>query len=217
MLSIGILLIVSAVAMGQQHSGPVVRSSGYTTLGSPTGFGNVVYPGTGHAPTIHSTPPVGARPYRQRSSGPVIYVPYAVGGYQYYAPQGDSGVQMVYPDQQPSAPTVVINQNFIPQTASPVVRDYMPDSTGGIQVYPPRPVQAQTEANSAPEIPSFLIAFKDHTIYAAVGYWVECDTLHYITAGNTHNQVSLDLVDRELSNRLNGERGVNFLLPPTRR
>ena len=47
------------------------------------------------------------------------------------------------------------------------------------------------------------MAFKDHTIYTAVAYWVDGDTLHYFTSGNTHNQVSLSLVDRELTERLN--------------
>ena len=64
------------------------------------------------------------------------------------------------------------------------------------------------------ENPTYLIAFTDHTIYAAVAYWLEGNTLHYVTNQNTHNQVSLDLVDRELSNRLNRERSVDFRLPP---
>ena len=69
------------------------------------------------------------------------------------------------------------------------------------------------EATSAPEPEHYLIAFKDHTIYAAVAYWVEGDTLHYFTAGNTHNQVSLSLVDTSLTERLNRESGVTVRLP----
>ena len=63
---------------------------------------------------------------------------------------------------------------------------------------------------------SSLLAFKDHTIYAALAYWVEGNTLHYVTGQNAHNQVSLDLVDYELSNSLNRERNVDFKLPPPR-
>ena len=73
--------------------------------------------------------------------------------------------------------------------------------------------------NSAPaqdpqseERKSVLIAFKDHTIYAAFTYWLEGETLHYVTVHGTHNQVSLGLVDRELTERLNRERGVEFRL-----
>jgi hypothetical protein len=35
----------------------------------------------------------------------------------------------------------------------------------------------------------WLSFFKDHTIYAAVGYYTEGDTLYYFTSGNVHNQV----------------------------
>jgi len=37
-----------------------------------------------------------------------------------------------------------------------------------------------------------------------------------VTNQNTHNQVSFDLVDRELSDRLNRERNVDFRLSPAR-
>jgi len=59
----------------------------------------------------------------------------------------------------------------------------------------------------------YLIAFKDHSIYSAVAYWVDGDTLHYFTTGNTHNQVSLSLVDRDLTKRLNEESGLQVNLP----
>jgi hypothetical protein len=58
-----------------------------------------------------------------------------------------------------------------------------------------------------------LIAFKDHTIYSAVAYYVEGDTLHYFTEGNVHNQVSVSLVDRQLTEQLNRERNVDVRLP----
>ena len=59
----------------------------------------------------------------------------------------------------------------------------------------------------------YLIAFKDHTIYSAVAYWVDGETLHYFTSGNNHNQVSLSLIDRELTERLNKEKGAEVKLP----
>ena len=70
---------------------------------------------------------------------------------------------------------------------------------------------------AAPESPMYLVALKDHTIYATPAYWIEGDTLHYVTGQNMHNQVSLDLVDRELTSRLNRERSVDFRLPPARK
>jgi hypothetical protein len=41
----------------------------------------------------------------------------------------------------------------------------------------------------------WLSFFKDHTIYSAVAYYTEGDTLYYFTSGNVHNQVSLTLVE----------------------
>jgi len=46
-----------------------------------------------------------------------------------------------------------------------------------------------------------------------VAYWVDGDTLHYFTSGNTHNQVSLSLIDRDLTQRLNKESGLEVNLP----
>ena len=118
------------------------------------------------------------------------------------------------PQQQYMGPQVVINQNFAPDVARPVVREYVPDANGGIRIDGPQSQVTPPETTVAEESPTFLIAFKDHTIYAAIAYWVEGDTLHYVTNQSTHNQVSLDLVDRELSDRLNRERQVDFRLPP---
>ena len=89
-----------------------------------------------------------------------------------------------------------------------MVREYVSDPDGGIR--------ASAAPAPSEENPTYLIAFKDHTIYAALAYWVEGDTLHYVTNQNTHNQVSLDLIDRDLSMRFNRERNVDFHLPPAR-
>jgi len=72
----------------------------------------------------------------------------------------------------------------------------------------------QSAAAPAEEPAHYLIAFKDHTIYVALAYWVDGDTLHYFTSGNTHNQVSISLLDRPLTERLNKESGIDFKLSP---
>jgi hypothetical protein len=74
--------------------------------------------------------------------------------------------------------------------------------------------QPVEEPASTKEPSHYLIAFKDHTIYSAVAYWVDGDTLHYFTSGNTHNQASLSLIDRDLTERLNKESGLDVSLPP---
>lgn len=248
------LLFVSltGAAFGQGYRG------GSWSLG---GFGSVVYPGLGHAPT--ATPPVGQfrngggyysrgfltpnRAYHGQHS-PAIIVPYPVyyGGYYGYDPSAagyangyapgygpdygngypDDGSQ---PPPGPGLPSVVINQNFVPPQANPQVREYngdqsqaQPQAQSGMKVYPATPSQPPAGAAAAQNAASgdqptiYLIALRDHTVLQALGYWMEGSTLHYVSAEHTLNQLSIDLVDRDLSQRLNNERGLDFHLPPAR-
>jgi hypothetical protein len=73
--------------------------------------------------------------------------------------------------------------------------------------------QAQPAEEPAPEPEHYLLAFKDHTVYTAVAYWFDGDTLHYFTPGSVHNQASVSLLDRELTMRLNKELGIEFHMP----
>lgn len=232
MKSIGLLLLISAAAFGQRAGNNTgVNTNSYArpnSFGSISGFGNVVFPGTGHAPIVNHPLPsttIGGAARRGTTVSPgagrrfnggsaVVYVPYGVGVPMYAEPSGPPA-PMYYPQQQ-AAPPVVINQYFVPEAAPrPMIREYTSDANGGIRVYEPStPVETAGPTN---ENPTYLIAFNDHTIYAALAYWVEGNTLHYVTNQNTHNQVSLDLVDRELSSRLNRERSVDFRLPPAGR
>jgi hypothetical protein len=101
----------------------------------------------------------------------------------------------------------VINQYFGP---APTDQGPPPDAAASNFHY----YQAPSNSDTAPSDPSYyLIAFKDHTVYSAVAYYTEGDTLHYFTSGNVHNQVSLSLVDRQLTSQLNRERNVDVRLP----
>jgi hypothetical protein len=128
----------------------------------------------------------------------------------------------------PGLPSVVINQNFVPPQANPQVRDYIGDQSqqspdqSGLKLYQAPPSHPYADAAAAqraalsdqPTI--YLIALRDHTIVQALGYWMEGSTLHYVSAEHTLNQLSIDLVDRDLSQRLNDERGLDFRLPAAR-
>jgi hypothetical protein len=210
-----LLLVLSGLLFGQSHVGGGGR--GYSR-----GFAN---PGRASHPQHGSAVIV---PY------PVYYGGY-YGGYGYggdpsaagYAPgygQGyvDDGSQA----DGPGVPSVVVNQSFVPQQANPQVREYtgtqqpaQPDQSGMklYQAPPSHPyadAQAQRAYSDQPTI--YLIAFRDHTIVQALGYWMQGATLHYVSAEQTLNQVSIDLVDRDLSQRLNDERGLDFRLPQPR-
>ncbi len=239
------LLFVSltGVAFAQGHRG------GSWSLG---GFGSVLYPGMGHAPT--ATPPIGqfggagysrgfANPGRAAHSmhGAAVIVPYPVyyGGYYSYgydpsAPSYTSGDASGYTDDGsqagPGLPSVVINQNFVPPQATPQVRDYSSDQQqqqqqqgqSGLKLYQAPPSHPYADAAAAQRASSgdqptiYLLALRDHTIVQALGYWMEGNTLHYVSAEHTLNQLSIDLVDRDLSQRLNDERNLDFHLPQPR-
>jgi hypothetical protein len=203
----------------------------YYSLG---GYGNVVYPGTGHAPVnppggvngpnffAGARAPVAQHPQHRRSS--VVLYPVYYGGYGGYDPAyyGDGSGQGQAPANDPNAapPSVVINQNFVPPQGNPQVRDYTPDAppdqANGMRLYqnPSHPFSDPTQRSADDEQPTlYLIAMKDHSIVQALGYWMENGALHYVSVEHTLNQVSMDLVDRDLSQRLNDERNVQFKLP----
>jgi hypothetical protein len=69
------------------------------------------------------------------------------------------------------------------------------------------------EAKSNVPSPVYLIAFRDHTVEMAVRYWADGRLLHYLTPQGAHVQVRMDLVDRDLSIRLNRELNLEFRLP----
>lgn len=203
------------------------------------GFGNVVFPGTGGPSRFSITDPSfasrvggivsGYRPYTGapagRSFGRGGYVPVAYpvyiggyGGYPDHPEQPPANITIVNNPPQQTAPQIVINQNFGAEYAKPGTQG----STGGeqgIRYYqapvpePPARV-ASPEEDSKPTV--YLIAFKDSTVRAALGYWIEGDTLHYVTTKGRPNKASLDLVDEDLSLQLNRERSVEFELSSAR-
>ena len=191
----------------------------YWSLG---GFGNVLYPGTGHAPQAAAPPGVSGRfsvlghrvlasPPRASHSGqgPTSLLPYPVFYGSAYGYDGSDPSDISPPgySEQPPVidrpPPVIINQNFVPRQLNPQA-----GADAGVGV------SGQPVADDKPTI--YLIAFKDHSIIEALGYWMEGSTLHYVNAEHTLNQATLDLIDRELSQRLNVERGLEFKLPASR-
>jgi hypothetical protein len=163
---------------------------------------------------------------RFNSNSPSVYVfayPAYVGDGGYdnsYAPNGYGPQDMMPPQQPPQQPNTTIV--FPPQQPQPqqvpnsVMIQAGPDGQytttgqrpGGTIYDVPQGDNAQGTDN-----PRFLLAFKDRTIYSVIAYWTDGDTLHYFTPGNVHNQVSMSLIDRELTERLNRELGIDFKLP----
>jgi hypothetical protein len=231
-----LLAQTSATGFGRQ-----INPSGIPSGNWGAGFGRMIYPGTGGPPAAvrPGTPgaPAGRGGGRGRvvvpppiahqghANGAIVAYPVYYGGYYYpydapAAPQQGYGYGPNYdPGYDPNnggqpSPVVIINQNFKPDVINPVVTDY---SNTQLPQYIPAPQAPapQPTVSGGDNTPSliFLIAMKDHTIYPAVAYWVEDDTLNYLTAQGVRNRISLGLVDREFSKQLNKERNVDFGLP----
>lgn len=107
---------------------------------------------------------------------------------------------------QPDVPPVIFNQSFVPEPVRPQVQEYPPQPVP-YPTAPPAPVQDPNKE------PLYLLATHDGTIRAVLAYWVEGNTVHYVTMEHVNKTVPLASIDRDLSLRLNQERGVSFGLP----
>jgi hypothetical protein len=236
MKSSAIILLVAATAWAQRAPDP----TGFGRMSNPAGvigstggvgFGRLIYPGTG-APVAVRNPrlpgsPLVAAPAPQvshRSHVNAIAIPYPVfyggGYYDYEAPAApysqDVSQVPAYSngyDQTTQPPVVIINQYFKPDTANPVLRDYSNVPLPGSPVPAADANNSGQAQTAADQQVMFLIALKDHTIFPAIAYWVDGDTLNYITLQGVKNSVSLGLVDRDFSKQINQDRKVEFGLP----
>ncbi len=81
----------------------------------------------------------------------------------------------------------------------------------------PRGAQPAQAAHPGPVAPAtgnyWLIAFRDRTIQAATDYWLEGNTLHYVSRDGTKSAADLAAVDITFTQQLNRERGLEFHLP----
>jgi hypothetical protein len=143
-------------------------------------------------------------------------LPYS-GGYvdPFYAGETDPG----YYEAQPPAPLVIVNPYYQPEIVRPQIKDYsnvsLPEpgvTIVGPGTAPAPPAAAQTRPADDNQPNMFLIALKDGSVLTSVAYWVQDATLNYITMAGAHNHVSVSMVDRDLSIRLNAERQVQFRL-----
>jgi hypothetical protein len=162
---------------------------------------------------------------RYASRPGVFAFPYAYSVYvpSYFDTLGDQGYYppVSVPPPLPGAgnPPVIINQYFgAPDSGQGVV----PVDQNGNPIYPsssPQPPPAAGVSSPQPGYPLgpaqnyYLIAYKDHSVYAVLAYWLEGNTLNYVTTQNTHNQASLNLIDLDLTKTLNQARSVPFSLP----
>lgn len=93
--------------------------------------------------------------------------------------------------------------SFVGGTTVVIVHGYVPLG------YPAEKAPAGP-TQGAPRL--ILLAFQDHSIYAVTDYWVEGDTIFYITSYGAPNGAPVSALDLDLTIQLNRERGVGFSL-----
>jgi hypothetical protein len=211
--SLAVTISVFAQAGKRGFSGVVFPGGGSSASGSVTrNFGGVVNPGGSPSNQLIGRPAASTNTNRNILRTPTVRrfanspafvaaYPVYIGGYDNgYAAQEPAPAQRANPVMLQAGPDG--DFTAVPQNPSPAIYES------------PRSEMVNLEPPAAPEAPRYLLAFKDRSIFSAVAYWVDGETLHYFTNGNVHNQVSLSLVDRPLTERLNRELNIEFSLPP---
>jgi len=221
LMQLGFCCLLASGALAQRHGGGGVGHGGFSS-GSRGGFGSGVRSGGfGDRGRFGDRDRdfgfrFGNRGFYGRNYGYGAYWPwlwgYGLGDYglwdspdydydynSYAAPAAygnGSNVTVVYAPPPPPAPPIVIQQ-----AAHPVMHEYRQPEDYGLP----------SERDNHPVL--YLLAFNDHAIRAAMTYWVEGGTLHYLDMDHKERQASLGSVDRYFSSELNRERHVPFNLP----
>lgn len=155
--------------------------------------------------------PARANGYGSRRSGyflPFFDYDYGFGPEMepYASPQA-AGYSSMMPAMMPSMPPAAI----APETAHSVIHEYTrPEDYGAPTDRDAVVRDSDADLNAGPLL--YLIAFRDNSIRAAMTYWIEGSTLHYLDREHKAQQAPLAAVDRELSAQLNRERHVPFNL-----
>jgi hypothetical protein len=202
--------IVGGPPIGSIPNGPHViqplGALGGAYLGNsyskPLGGGIVVNGAGSSIPRGYYGSNMNGRRAKGYSQGFATYVPNYYAPYS-YAPYWETPVEP--PVDLPPQP-VIINQYYTTPPPPP----------GDIATSPSRAAGGSAAGSGdllAPAEDYYLIAYRNRSIYAALTWWVEGNTLHYVTTQNTHNQAALDLIDLDKTIRLNQDRDIPFSIP----
>jgi hypothetical protein len=206
------------IAVGSAPTGAVTDPSfagrlGSTVGGLPpaTGFGNInhpgIHPGLQPLPTTSGFPipninSPGATPGIHRG-GRLGRGGDFKGGHANFGGYG-STVYYAIPYYVPVYTEVPVYSQVAPPVEQPRPYD--------IRVYEGAPSPPQQAAPRPEARPVTLLAFKDSTVIAVVDYWIEGNMLIYSTSLGVRTVVPLDRVDFALTQQLNFERNVPFVL-----
>jgi hypothetical protein len=215
-----LLVLLFAAAAQRRGFSPIPRPTPPAgALPSRSG----VTPPVATPPVATPTPPIGAVGGWRKSGGwpsteqpAVVAIPYAA-PYPVYLDSQSTSEDPENPEELPSPAAVAPQPQATivlapPPQPAPAVLNAGLAPCGPVVDPPPASLPA-ARVIPKDDPPSFYIAMKDGWVYIARAYWVDNDTLHYITLQGGHNQISLALVNREISTRLNAKRADEFQLP----
>ena len=117
---------------------------------------------------------------------------YGGGGY-WGAPH--IAVRPVLPPPEPQAPILASSSLYQADRANPVMREY----------------GALPAANRAVNRVA-LVALTDGSAHAVWAYWLEGDQLAFVTVGDASHKVPISRLDRDRTEKLNRQQGVDFHL-----
>ncbi len=226
-LALGVAVMFSAAGMAQQrgHQGanaPPLVGKSYPAVGGALPLVRPGPPGV-VSPVKIVNPFSGSVPFPQRLGATISGFPSYTGapsgagrrGHHHRGFFGYGGYPLLYPVFGPLG----VTYDQPAEMAAP--QDQAGPSTAAYEEYPeqsgPAEERPPSQSFTAPsperpepprDQPLFFIALTDNSVYTAVAYWVEQGTLNYITPQGEHNQVSLSLIDRDTTDRLN--RGSKF-------
>jgi hypothetical protein len=210
------LLVLVVVALGLSSAGFAQRHP--IQFSFPGGGRNILAPGGGHAPAKSLSGAAGSyssgwlAPGKAADPQPsVVFVPWPV--YDSGSADGNGNGQQNDPDQtlRPGlSPVPIINQSVVPPQG-PLLGVVNPNASAKCVTAESNVIRPSAPKEERATI--YLIALKDHSIVKALGYWMEGETLHYVSADYGLNQVSSILIDQDLSQHLNDQRGVAFKFP----
>lgn len=129
------------------------------------------------------------------------------GGYYgagYYPSYGGTNVVVV-----PQVIPVAVPTELRPQYSEPpvVVLPGLPDDWPRLRV-----AEASYPKQPPPLAPLTLVVLKNQKIFAVSDYWLEDARLFYVTSTGRQDSVALHDLDLEMTNQLNAERNVDFVL-----
>jgi hypothetical protein len=135
------------------------------------------------------------------------YYPY-YSDYAYPTMSAGPAVTVVGTGSSTPAPSIIVNN------APPRQQTRSEDEDSGLR----QPSSVQSESSRQPEPKAtrsqiYLIAARNGVVWAALAYWVDGQTLHFVTVKGESKQLPLAQIDRELSEQFNRERNVPFRLP----